>query len=50
MQYGSPLKRADVLLLQFSYVAKDTEKMRSQETRGTKLQFLLYQNDSQRLS
>lgn len=37
MQCGSLLKRADLLLLQFSYIAKGTEKMRSQETRVTKL-------------
>lgn len=49
MQCGSLLRRADLLLLLFSYIAKGTEKMRSHKTGGTKLQFLLYQNDSQRL-
>lgn len=50
MQCGSLWRRAGLLLLQFSYTTKATEKMRSQETRDTKLQLLLYQNNSQRLS
>lgn len=50
MQCGSLLRRAGLLLLQFSYTTKATEKVRSQETRDTKLQLLLYQNNSQRLS